>query len=199
MKIGIIGTGHIGSSLIKKLSAAGHQVKVANSRGPDTIAPDLLVDGARPATVENAVEDVEVLILSIPMNRLGGIAPALTLLSSQTAVIDNSDYYPASTGLVDAIEAGQTEARWVQDQLGRPIVKAWNSVTAGTLANKGMKKGTSGRIALPVSADVHAHRQLGMALVEDTGFDAVDAGPIAEAWRHQPGAPAHDRSLPRRA
>src|SRR3954471_14803869 len=77
MKIGILGVGHIGKTLARKLSAAGNDVKVANSRGPETIDADALATGARAVTAAQAVQDVDVLILSIPLNRLPEVAPLI--------------------------------------------------------------------------------------------------------------------------
>ena len=92
MKIGIVGTGNIGKPLAQKLSAAGHDVKVANSRGPEAIEADVLSTGARAVTAEDAVRDVEVLILSIPLNRIPGFAPELSGLPADAVVIDTSNY-----------------------------------------------------------------------------------------------------------
>src|SRR4051812_42883993 len=127
MKIGILGVGHIGKTLARKLSAAGHDVKVANSRGPETIEADVLASGARAVTTAQAVEDVDVVIVSIPLNRLAEVAPLIGKLPSETVVMDTSNYYPQRDGTIDAIEAGQVESVWVAERLGRPIVKAWNS------------------------------------------------------------------------
>jgi predicted dinucleotide-binding enzyme len=77
MKIGIIGTGHIGKTLVQKLSAAGHDVKVANSRGPDSIEADVLANGGRAVTAADAVVDVDVVILSIPLSRIPEISPLI--------------------------------------------------------------------------------------------------------------------------
>jgi predicted dinucleotide-binding enzyme len=101
-------------------------------------------------------------------------------------------------GHIDTLDAGQVESLWVAEQLGRSIVKAWNSITSVSLASKGAAAGTAGRIALPVAADRDEDRAVGMKLVEDTGFDAFDAGPLAESWRQQPGAPAYCTDLTRR-
>lgn len=130
MKIGILGTGHIGKTLVRKLSAAGHDVKVANSRGPDTVEADVLASGARAVPAAEAVENVDVVIVSIPLNRLPGVAPLFANLPAETVVIDTSNYYPGRDGAIAAIEAGQVESLWVVEQLGRPIVKAWNSIGA---------------------------------------------------------------------
>src|SRR3954451_18361342 len=128
MKIGILGVGHIGKTLARKLAAAGHDVKVANSRGPETIDADVLATGARAVTTAQAVDDVDVVILSIPLNRLPGVAPLIAKLPAETVVIDTSNYYPIRDGNTDALEAGHVESVWEAEQLGRPIAKAWNVI-----------------------------------------------------------------------
>ena len=124
MKIGILGVGHIGKTLALKLPGAGHDVKVANSRGPETIGADVLASGARAVSAAEAVKDVDVVILSIPLNRLPSVAPLVADLPAETVVIDTSNYYPFRDSKIDAIEAGQVESLWVAEQLGRPVVKA---------------------------------------------------------------------------
>ncbi|KQP91992.1 NAD(P)-binding domain-containing protein [Methylobacterium sp. Leaf117] len=197
MKIGIIGTGHIGKSLATKLGAAGHDVKVANSRGPETIGADVLSSGARAVTAQDAVAHVDVVILSTPPTGIQKIAPLIQAIPEKTVIIDTSNYYPMRDGTIDAIEAGQVESLWVSEQLGRPIVKAWNAIGSGSLAEKGAPSGTPGRIAIPVAADREEDRRVGMRLVEETGFDAFDAGSLAESWRQQPGAPGYCTDLTR--
>ena len=197
MKIGILGVGNIGKTLALKLSAAGHDVKVANSRGLKTIGTDVLASGARAVSAAEAAEDVDVVILSIPLNRLPAVAQLVAGLPAETVVIDTSNYYPQRDNKIDAIEAGQVESLWVAEQLGRPIVKAWNSIGSDSFARKGTPAGSPDRIALPVAADRERDRNVGMALVEDTGFDAFDAGTLAESWRQQPGAPCYCTDLTR--
>lgn len=123
MKIGIIGTGHIGSTLARKLSAAGNSVKVANSRGPETIAPEVLSTGARAVSAAEAVTDTDVVILSIPLSRVPGIAPLIAGVAPDTVVVDTSNYYPGRDGKIPAIEDGMAESVWVAEQLGRPVVR----------------------------------------------------------------------------
>src|SRR4051795_10592681 len=158
MKIGVLGTGHIGKPLAFKLPAAGHEVKVANSRGPETIGADVLASGARAVSAAEAVEDVDVVILSIPLNRLPGVAPLVANLPAETVVIDTSNYYPQRDGRIDAIEAGQVESLWVAEHLGRPIVKAWNAIGSDSFARKGKPAGSPDRIAIPVAADRETDR-----------------------------------------
>lgn len=195
MKIGIIGTGHIGKTLVTKLSEAGHDVKVANSRGPDTIEKELLAFGARAVPAAEAVEDVEVVILSIPLNRIPDVAPLIAGLPEDAVVIDTSNYYPMRDGKIDAIEAGRVESEWVAGQLGRPIAKAWNAIGSDSFANEGQPAGGHQRLAIPVAADRKADRTVAMSLVNDTGLDAYDAGAISDSWRQQPGAPAYCTDL----
>lgn len=197
MNIGILGVGHIGKTLVRKLSAAGHDVKAANSRGPETIEADALAFGGRAVSAVEAVTDVDVVILSIPLSRLPGIAPLIANLPAETVVIDTSNYYPHRDGKIDAIEAGQVESVWVVEQLGRPIVKAWNSILSDSFANKGKPTGSPDRIALSVAADGERDRKVAMGLIEDTGFDAYAAGSLADSWRQQPGAPCYCTDITR--
>ena len=197
MKIGILGTGAIGKTLIQRLSAAGHGVKFANSRGPETIKADVLSLGGDAVTASEAMRDVDVVILSVPLNRIPEIAPLVADLPSGTLVIDTSNYYPQRDGLIEAIEGGQVESLWVVEQLGRPVAKAWNSISAGSFAAKPKPARSAERIAIPVAADSEKDRKAAMGLVEDTGLDALDAGPLADSWRQQPGAPCYCTDLTR--
>ncbi|NYH50030.1 NADPH-dependent F420 reductase [Xanthomonas arboricola] len=197
MKIGILGTGHIGKTLVKKLSAAGHEVKVANSRGPDTIKGDILGHGAHAVTSLEAVQDVDVVILSTPLGAIPKIAPLFANLSANPVVIDTSNYYPKRDGEIAEIEAGLTESEWVAAQLGRSIAKAWNAITSASFAEKGVPAGAEGRIAIPVAANDDRARDMAMRLVDDTGLDAVHSGPLSESWRQQPGSPSYCTDLTR--
>jgi 8-hydroxy-5-deazaflavin:NADPH oxidoreductase len=197
MKIGILGVGHIGKTLAQRLAQVGHDVKVANSRGPETIDPDVLAFGARAVRTEEALVDVDAVILSIPLKRIADVAQLIAKLPDDTVVIDTSNYYPFRDGEIGAIEGGQVESLWVAEQLGRPIAKAWNAIGSASLASKATPPGTPGRIAIPVAADRDKDREVAIALVNDTGFDGFDAGTLADSWRQQPGAPAYCTDLTR--
>ncbi|WP_390893185.1 NADPH-dependent F420 reductase [Mycobacterium deserti] len=189
MKIGIVGAGNIGKTLSRTLSAAGHDVKVANSRGPETIDPVALSTGARAVDAADAARDVEVVILSMPFNRVPAFATALSAAPADAVVIDTSNYYPLRDDRIEAIDDGEVESVWLAQQIGRPVIKAWNAIGSASLAEKGAPAGTPGRIAIPVAADDADARKLGMMLVDQTGFDGFDAGPLSESWRRQPGGP----------
>lgn len=195
MKIGLLGAGSIGSTLARRLATAGHDVKVANSRGPQTIDPDILTTGARAVTAEDAVRDVDVLILSIPLKAIPGIAGLISSVPDRTVVIDTSNYYPGRDGTIEAIDNGQAESEWVIDQLARPVVKAWNAVLSDIFATGDRPAGHSERIGIPIAGDDAHAKEVAAALMNDSGFDAVDAGSIADSWRQQPGSPVYCTAL----
>ncbi|MEV2256971.1 NAD(P)-binding domain-containing protein [Streptomyces sp. NPDC050147] len=195
MKIAVIGSGSIGQTLARKFSAGGHDVEVANSRGPETIDAAALEYGARAAQAADAVQGKDVIILSVPFGRIPDVAALFASVPGETVVIDTSNYFPHLSGPIDAVEKGQVESLWVAEQLGRPIVKAWNAALAGTLQTKGVPAGTAGRIALPVAADSPEARRVGMRLVDESGFDPFDAGMLADSWRQQPMTPAYCTEL----
>src|SRR5437764_1500641 len=124
MNIGIIGTGHIGASLVRKLARAGHSVLMANSRGPESLRELADETGARAATPEQATQGVDVVILSIPLDKLPLMKEVLAGLPGDVIVADTSNYYPVRDGIIPALENGQVESLWVSEKLGRPVVKA---------------------------------------------------------------------------
>jgi predicted dinucleotide-binding enzyme len=195
MKIGILGAGSIGSTLARKLAAAGHDVKVANSRGPETIAAEALETGARAATTEDAVNDVDVAILSMPHTGFDKVRPLVAALPERTVVIDTSNYFPQRDGVNPEIEAGLVESEWIQSYFGRPIAKAWNAIGTVPFTENGQLKGHPNRVAIPIAGDRARDREVAMALMDDTGFDGFDAGTLAGSWRQQPGSPVYCTNL----
>ncbi|NPE57871.1 NAD(P)-binding domain-containing protein [Dickeya dadantii] len=191
MIISIIGAGNIGASLARKLSASGHIVKITNSRGPDTIRDIARDAGARAVTHEEAVSDVDVIILAIPFGKHSELATLLSKAPANATVIDTSNYYPFRDGSIADVEHGKPESVWAGEQVGRPLIKAWNAVLAATLSDKGLPAGAAGKIALPVAGDDEKAKSITMALVSETGFEPVDAGSLTESWRQQPGTPAY--------
>lgn len=186
MKIGIIGAGNIGSTLARKLATAGHSIRIANSRGPDTLKELARETGAKAMTAQEAIRGVDVVILSIPFGKLPLLKELLAGLPGDVVVADTSNYFPFRDGQIPVIDGGHVESLWVSEQIGHPVIKAWNNVLAVSLKDKGLPAGSEGRIALSVAGDDPAAKRTVMSLVEDTGFDAVDAGSLGESWRQQP-------------
>lgn len=195
MKIGIVGVGHIGKSLTLKLAEAGHDVRVANSSGPENIDASVLVTGAKAVTSKEAVRDREVIILSIPLNRIPDVAPLFTEVPEGTVIIDTSNYYPGRDSKIDAIEAGEVESLWVTKQLGRPVAKAWNAIGSHSLIINGKPHGSADRIGIPIATDRDIDQAVTETLINDTGFDAFHTGSLTDSWRQQPGAPVYCTDL----
>lgn len=205
MRIGIIGAGHIGGTLTRRLTAGGHTVLVANSRGPESLKDLERETGAKPVTVTEAARAGELVIVTIPMKNLSKLPRNLFEGTFEgVAVVDTCNYYPRQRdGRIQPIENGLPESRYVEKQLGRPVVKAFNNIYADHLMNFGKPAGTKERIALPIAGDDQKAKSLVMKIVDELGFDAVDAGGLDESWRQQPGTPVyttdHDAGGVRRA
>jgi predicted dinucleotide-binding enzyme len=190
MKIGIIGAGNIGGTLTRRFTALGHEVKVANSRGPETLAGLAAETGATAASASEAVRDADVVIVTIPQKSIPTLPAGLfDDAREDLVVVDTGNYYPQQRdGRIEDIESGTTESRWVEEELGRPVVKAFNNIYAAHLLGLGTPAGTPGRIALPVAGDDEAAKAVVLRLVNELGFDGVDAGGLDSSWRQQPGS-----------
>ena len=193
LRIGIIGAGNIGSTLARRLSALGHEVAVANSRGPDTLSDLAAEAGVKAVTVAEAARGKDVVIVTIPQKNIPELPAGLFEAAAEDlVVVDTGNYYPRQRdGRIEGIEGGLTESRWVEQQLGRPVVKAFNNIYAKHLMERGRPAGTPGRIALPVAGDDAAAKAVVLRLLDELGFDGVDAGGLDESWRQQPGTPVY--------
>ena len=155
--------------------------------------------GATPVTAREAAQHGDIIVVTIPLKNIPDLPKDLFEgVAADVPVIDTSNYYPMlRDGQMPALETGDlTESEWVQQHLGRPVVKVFNNIFADHLENKGQPAGTPGRIALPVAGDDAAAKQKVMALVEELGFDAVDDGTLHDSWRQQPGTPVYCADLP---
>lgn len=195
MKIGIIGAGHIGGTLTRRLRALGHDVSVANSRGPDTLAALAAETGAKATTVQDAAHGKDIVIVTIPEKSVRDLPKGLFAKTENTVVIDTGNYYPQRDGRIADIEEGLPESAWVAQQLGRPVVKAFNTIYAAHLMNRGRAADQKGRIALPVAGDDAAAKANVIKLIDELGFDAIDAGSLKDSWRQQPGTPVYGTDL----
>ena len=196
MRIGIIGAGMIGGTLARKLAALGHEVAIANSRGPDSLRELAAETGARAVTSAEAAHSGEIVVVTIPQRAVMDLPKDLfTGVPADIVVIDTGNYYPARDGRIAAIDQGQLESAWVAEQLGRPVVKAFNNIFFKNLLERGKAKGSPERLALPVAGDPADARAKVLRLVDELGFDPVDAGGLEESWRQQPGTPCYTSEL----
>lgn len=195
MRIGIIGAGMIGGTLTRRLTALGHQVNVANSRDPGTLADLAAETGATAVWAADAATDADVVIVSIPQKNVLDLAPGIVGSAKDGApVIETNNYYPQQRdGRIDAIEEGTPESVWVADQLGVPVLKVFNGIFWKHLLQRGVPAGTDGRIALPVAGADGPAKELVFGLIDELGFDPVDGGTLDESWRQQPGTPVYGK------
>ncbi|WP_329166170.1 NAD(P)-binding domain-containing protein [Streptomyces sp. NBC_01717] len=194
MKIGIIGAGNIGGNLTRRLTTLGHDVSVANSRGPETLAALAEETGATPVIAAEAARGAEIVVVTIPLRRVPGLPSDLFDGAAEGfAVIDTGNYYPKERdGRIAAIEDdGLTESRWTEQNLGHPVVKAFNGTFAQDILAMPRPAGHRERIALPVASDDETSKAKVRALIDELGFDTVDAGGIDDSWRQQPGSPVY--------
>jgi 8-hydroxy-5-deazaflavin:NADPH oxidoreductase len=195
MKVSVIGAGAIGGNIARRLSEAGHEVLIADARGPESVGAEVTTAGVRPVDLEEVAEDRDVVILAIPFGVQPKLKDLIATVPESAVVVDTSNYYPGLNGHIEAVVDGQVESLWSQEQLGRPVVKAWNAALAETQRSMGKPGGSLDRIAIPVAGDSAEDRATVMQLVDDSGFDAYDAGQLAESWRQQPGTPAYCTEL----
>ncbi len=189
MKIGVIGAGLIGGTVARLARVAGHEVMIANSRGPASLEDLARELGARAVSAHEAATAADIVVLSIPFAVVASLpANLFDATPASAAIVDTGNYYPRTRdGLIPEIDGGMLDSEWVSTRIGRPVVKAFNMIKAHSLANRGTARGTPGRIAIAVAGDDMAQRGRVATLIDQIGFDAVDAGSLAESWRFQVG------------
>jgi predicted dinucleotide-binding enzyme len=193
MNIGVIGIGEMGGTLARRWSEKGHNVRVANSRGPEAVQEFADKIGAEAADIYGAVEGADVVLLSMPFPAAATLPKDLFNRAAEgVAIIDTSNYFPGIRDQhIAEIDDETTESVWVSQQLERPIFKAFNSILFHSLSELAKPEGSPGRLAVPVAGDDARAKQIVMSLVNETGFDPVDGGSLEESWRQQPSTPAY--------
>ncbi len=194
MKIGIIGAGNIGGNLTRRLTALGHDVSVANSRGPHTLTALAEETGATPADAQDATRDAELVVVTVPLKRVPDLPTGLFEGAADgVVVIDTGNYYPRERdGRIAEIEdGGLTESRWTERHVGHAVIKAFNGTYAQDILERPRPAGDPERMALPVAGDDERSKRVVRALIDELGFDTVDAGGIDDSWRQQPGTPVY--------
>ena len=197
MKIGIVGAGNIGGTLAGHFTRAGHEVAVANSRGPETLQ-DLVAElgeRARAVTPPEAVAFGEIVVVSVPFGRFREL-PAEG--AEGKVVIDTNNYYPQRDGHFEELDSdGTTSSELLQAHMkGARVVKAFNAIYWGRLRDLGRSSGDPERVGIPISGDDEEAKRVVAGLIDQIGFEAVDAGSLAEGGRkHEPGTSVYTADL----
>lgn len=194
--LGIIGAGHIGSTLAKLAVGAGYQVVLSNSRGPETLSTLVAELGprARAATAREAATAGDLVVVTIPLKNYKSV-PVEPLVGK--IVIDTNNYYPGRDGQIPELDAEKTTtSELLQAHLPHSkVVKAFNHIWSEHLKVQGRPAGSKNRRALAIAGDDAAARKVVAGLIDAIGFDVVDAGPLSEGWRFQRDLPAYNREL----
>ncbi|PFG34051.1 NADPH-dependent F420 reductase [Sanguibacter antarcticus] len=190
--IGLIGAGHIGSQVARAAIAHGYRVVVSNSRGPETLT-DLITelgDAARAGTPQEAATDGDLVVVTVPLHAYQQV-PVEPLVGK--TVIDTNNYYPQRDGQISAIDNGTaTSASLLQDHLpGAHVVKAFNHIPSADIIDQARPAGAPDRRALVIAGDTSGPKSTVTALLDELGFDVVDAGALSESWRIEPGTPGY--------
>jgi predicted dinucleotide-binding enzyme len=190
--VGIIGSGMIGGTVARLSVAAGHRVVLSNSRGPETLTELVAELGplATAATAGQAAEAGDLVVVSVPVKAFAEI-PAKPLAGKP--VLDTGNYYPQRDGQVEELDTGAlTSSGLLQRYLpDAHVVKVFNNIYFKHLQSLARPSGADDRTALPIAGDDQAAKQQVTAYLDSIGYDAVDAGPVAESWRQEPGTPAY--------
>jgi predicted dinucleotide-binding enzyme len=191
MKIGIIGAGFIGQALTRAAVRNGHHVLISNSRGPHTLRSLAAELHCEAGTVADAAAFGDVVILAIPLRAVEQLDPPLF---EGKIVLDANNYYPGRDGAIPVLDGHQaTTSGLLQQRLGprARVVKFFNAIMQEDIAKDATPKGAPGRRALPIAGnDAHA-KHVAAELVDQFGFDPVDAGSLDESWRFERAMPAY--------
>ena len=190
--LGIIGAGNIGRNVAKAALAHGYEVVISNSRGPETLG-DVIAElgaGARAATAEDAARAGDLVVVAVPLKNYRSVP--VDAVGSKV-VIDANNYYPQRDGQIPELDdESTTNSELLQAHLpDAKVVKAFNQIRAEEIVSDGSTPGSPNRRALAIAGDDASAKATVAALLEDFGFDVVDAGPLAEGWRYQRDEPAY--------
>ena len=190
MKIGIIGAGFVGRAISKLALAAGHQVMLSNSRDPKTLFTLTRTTQCEAGTPQQAAEFGDVVVIAIPLEAYRSV-PAAPLVGK--VVIDANNYYPDRDGRIPELDQHQTTtSEMLAKHLPESrVIKAFNAIRMDDLLNDGLPASAAERRALPIAGDDAQGKVIVTALLDEFGFDVVDAGGLAEGWRFEAGTPVY--------
>ena len=190
--VGLIGSGRIGGTVAELAVAAGHPVILSNSRGPDTLTglASELGPLARAGTGQEAAEGGDLVVVTIPLRAFQNVDPGPL---AGKVVIDTCNYYPQRDGQIPELDSGAlTSSELIQRHLAQSaLVKVFNNIVYRHLESLSRPAGAPDRSYLPIAGDDAKAKAAVTAFLDSIGYGAVDAGPLAESWRQEPGTPVY--------
>ena len=190
--IGLIGAGHIGSQVARLAVKNGYDVVISNSRGPETLSELVAELGpkARAATSLDAAKAGDIVVVTVPLKNYRSV-PVEPLAGK--IVIDTNNYYPQRDGHIPELDnESTTTSELLQAHLpASKVVKAFNHIYASQLTTDGLPTGTKNRRALVIAGNDNEAKATVARLLDQFGFDTVDAGPLSEGWRIQRDTPGY--------
>lgn len=190
MRIGILGAGFIGRAVARLAIKHGHEVMLSNSRDPKSLTSTMISVGCKIGTPADASRFGDIVLVAIPFSAYRDIDP--TPLVGKI-VLDANNYYPQRDGNIAALDNhSTTTSELLAEHLqGAKVVKAFNAILERDIETDAQPSGTPKRRALPIAGDDDAAKQLVRELIDQLGFDVLDAGPLAEGWRFERARPAY--------
>ena len=190
--IGLIGAGHIGSQVARLAVRNNYNVVISNSRGPGTLSALVAELGprARAATAADAAKAGDIVVVTVPLKSYQAV-PVEPL--AEKIVIDTNNYYPQRDGHIAELDnESTTTAELLQAHLpSSKVVKGFNHIYAAELTTHGQPAGSKNRRALVIAGDDPGAKAVVTSLLDQFGFDTVDAGPLKEGWRIQRDTPGY--------
>ncbi len=194
--LGLIGAGNIGQAVARLAIDHGYDVVLSNSRGPETLT-DVVADlgpAAQADTAEGVAMRGDIVVVTIPLRAYRDV-PVEPLKGK--VVIDTNNYYPQRDGQIAALDDhSTTSSALLQAHLpDSHVVKAFNHIMSAHLTEHAEPAGSAGRRALAIAGDDEAAKATVATIIDEFGFDVVDAGALAESWRIEPGTPGYGPRL----
>lgn len=197
MRVGIIGSGQIGGTVAGLLTKAGHQAALSNTRGRESLL-DLVArlgPNATAVSIDDAIEFAGTVVLAIPYSAFGEL-PAGQLANK--TIVDTTNFMPTRDAGFDDIASGaRTSSEVLAEHLDQSVVvKAVNTLNYAVLRDQSRPAGARDRLALPYAGDDAEAKQRVASMIDDMGFDPIDAGPLDSGGRlMQPGSELFNRPL----
>ncbi|MDQ2737199.1 MAG: NAD(P)-binding domain-containing protein [Actinomycetota bacterium] len=190
--LGLIGSGNIGSTVARLAVDAGYDVALSNSRGPETLA-DLVAElgsHARATTATEAAETGDLVLVTVPLKAYQQI-PVEPLAGK--VVLDTNNYYPDRDGRFAELDAKTTTtSELLQAHLPEShVVKAFNNIFFKSLGSMARPAGATDRNTLIIAGDDADAKRIATEFLDAIGYNAYDAGPLADSWRFERDQPAY--------